>query len=58
MYYGDSVGWDKVLAACEKYGKQLPNVSHWKPAPLLKELAQKKVSLNAFWMQKAKASRM
>jgi 3-hydroxyacyl-CoA dehydrogenase len=39
MFYADTVGLAKVLAAIEKF-MQGYNGSQWKPAPLLVKLAQ------------------
>ena len=38
MQYGDEVGLDKVVAAMEKYRERYGD-TYWKPAPLLKQLA-------------------
>ena len=38
MQYGDEVGLDKVVAAMEKYRERYGD-TYWKPAPLLKKLA-------------------
>jgi 3-hydroxyacyl-CoA dehydrogenase len=38
MFYADTIGLDKVLAAIERYGKGY-RADHWQPAPLLEKLA-------------------
>jgi 3-hydroxyacyl-CoA dehydrogenase len=39
MFYADELGLDTVLAGLEKYGK-IGNPKDWKPAALLKQLAE------------------
>ena len=45
MFYADTVGLDKVLAAIEKF-KQGYNGNQWQPAPLLVKLAKEGKKFN------------
>eukprot|EP00475_Leptophrys_vorax_P020310 TRINITY_DN2776_c0_g1_i1.p1 TRINITY_DN2776_c0_g1~~TRINITY_DN2776_c0_g1_i1.p1 ORF type:complete len:739 (-),score=246.36 TRINITY_DN2776_c0_g1_i1:57-2273(-) len=54
MFYADTVGLPKLLEGLQKYGKQHPNVSHWKVSPLLKMLVDQKLTLMQFVEQMAK----
>lgn len=48
MFLADTIGLPKILQSIEKYGKQLPNVGHWKVSPFLKMLVDQKMSLMQF----------
>jgi len=54
MFYADTVGLPKLVESIENYGKQHPNVSHWKVSSLLKMLVDQKMSLMQFVEQMAK----
>jgi 3-hydroxyacyl-CoA dehydrogenase len=47
MFYADQIGLDTILAALEKYGRQ-GNPDYWRPAPLLRKLANEGSSFAAW----------
>jgi len=57
MFYADTVGLPKIVDAMKKYGREHPNVSHWKISPFLNMLAAQNMSLMDFVLNEAKKLR-